>query len=151
MAVVRLEVATLRDVHRVAKAMRQPDQDEILASDGLRPAPCLRANLRRSEWARTAFVGNEPLAMLGVIATPWGAAVPWLLTTEAVEKHPYAFWCACKSGLAAIRPLYPVLVQMIDARHTRALSWARRLGFEQLPAEPFGVAQIPFHPFVLRS
>lgn len=150
MAVVRLEVATLRDVHRVAKAMRQADRDEILASDGLRPAPCLRANLRRSDLARTAFVGAEPLAMLGVIVGDF-AAVPWMLTTEAVEKYPFAFWCACKAGLLEMRTIYPVLVQMIDARHVRALSWARHLGFEQLPAEPFGVAQLPFHPFVLRS
>lgn len=150
MAFVRLEVATLRDVHRVAKAMRQADRDEILASDGLRPAPCLRAQLRRSEFARTAFSGNEPLAMLGVILGDF-AAVPWMLTTEAVERYPYAFWCACKAGLLEMRTMYPVLVQMIDARHVRALSWARRLGFEQLPAEPFGFAGLPFHPFILRS
>lgn len=150
MAVVHLELATLRDVHRVAKAMRQADRDEILASDGLRPAPCLRANLQRSEFARTAFVGDEPLAMLGVILGDFAAA-PWMLTTEAVEHYPYAFWCACKAGLLEMRTMYPVLVQMIDARHTRALSWARRLGFEQLPAELFGVARLPFHPFILRS
>lgn len=150
MAVVHLEVATLRDVHRVAKAMRQADRDEILASDGMRPAPCLRSQLRRSEFVRTAFVGDEPLAMLGVILGDF-AAVPWMLTTEAVEKYPYAFWCACKAGLMEMRTIYPVLVQMIDARHARALSWARRLGFEQLPAESFGFAGLPFHPFILRS
>lgn len=149
-AVVRLEVARLAHVHLIAAGMRPADRAEVLASDGLRPSACLRRNLQASEFARTAFVDDEALAMLGVVLAEGGeVAVPWMLTTDAVERWPMAFWRACKDGLRQMREHYPVLVQFIDARHERALSWARRLGFEQHEAVPHGFAKRPFHPFTL--
>lgn len=149
-ATVILRPATLRDVHRVAATMRQADRAEILASDGQRPAPCLRAQLKLSTFARVAEVDGEPLAMLGVVEGE-GVAIPWMLTTAAVERHPHAFWCACKEGMQRLRERYPLLVQMIDARHASALCWAQRLGFKKLPAQPFGFAQLPFHPMICEA
>lgn len=146
---VELVPAQLRHVHMVAARMRAEDRAEVLASGLYRPAQALRASLRASEFARTAFIGREVLAMLGVAKADDVVAVPWMLTTDAVEQHPMAFWRACKAGLAQMRELYPVMAQAIDARHGRALSWAKRLGFIVGDAAPFGRAGLQFHPIAM--
>lgn len=128
--------------------MRQADKDEVLASGGFRPAQALRACLRRSEVARTVFVGDEALAMFGVIAGD-PVSTPWLLTTTAVDRYPMAFWRASKLVVPELRALYPLMAQAIDVRYTRAVSWARRLGFAVGEPVAYGMAGLPFHPIAL--
>lgn len=144
-----LEVATLRHVHLVAPRMRAADREEVLASGGYRPAQALRAALRVSEVARTAFVGGEPMMMFGV-APARDFAIPWTLTTDAADRYPVAFWRTSKVALAALRELYPVMVQAIDARHARSLAWVAHLGFhvDEEP-QPFGKSGLPFHRVTL--
>jgi hypothetical protein len=148
-AEVRLEPATLRHVHLVAPRMRRADREEVMASGGYRPAQALRRALRSSEVARTAFVGGEPLMVFGVAAGN-GFAIPWALTTDVVDKHPMAFWRVSTVALAALREVYPVMVQMVDARHQRSLDWLERLGFQVAKEpEPFGKLKLPFHRVTL--
>ena len=44
---------------------------------------------------------------------------------------------------------YRVLTNYADARNTTAIRWLRWLGFNILPAIPFGLDGLPFHPFEL--
>ena len=140
--------ATLQHVHLIASRMRKEDRAEVMASAGFRPAQAVRVCLRGSELARTVFVGGEVLAMFGVKAGD-EVSIPWPLTTDAVERHPMAFWRASKAVLRELRALYPLMAQAIDARHVRAVSWARRLGFTVGDTIPYGKAGLPFHPVAL--
>lgn len=145
---MRLEVATAAHVNLVAARVRSADAAEVLASGGYSPREALDAGLKLSEMARTVFIGDEALCMFGVVVSgDW--AIPWLLTTDAVDRNPLAFWRASKVILAELCALYPLMLQQVDARYTQALSWVRRLGFDVAPAEPFGRAGLPFHRITL--
>jgi hypothetical protein len=146
---LRLIVARPDHVPLVAARMRQADRDEVWASGRFTPEEALRASLAASEFARTAFVDGDPLAMFG-LATSDGVAVPWLLTTDAVCRYPLSFWKASKAILRELREGYPTMAQFIDARHVSALSWARRLGFAVGEPVPFGVAGRRFCPVVIQ-
>jgi hypothetical protein len=109
--------------------MRDADRRECLAT-GAEPAATLQELLHKSELARTAFVGEEPMAMFGVIRRGAGPALIWSLTTDAVDRHPKAFWRASKAVMQQLGRVYPVLTQCVDARYAAAVRWVRRLGFE---------------------
>ena len=73
--------------------------------------------------------------------------VPWLLTAEELGSHPRVFLRGCRAFIAEVRPMYRSLASFVDERHVVAVRWLRWLGFEILPARPFGADQLPFHPF----
>lgn len=150
---IRMEVAELRHVHLVASRMRKGDRDEVQASGGFRPAPALRRALQVSQLARTVFIDGEAAFMFGVSTlepdSDW--AVPWLLSTDTVDRYPVAFLRATKALLAEVLERYPQLVQFVDTRYTQSLAWVERLGFKVGAAMPFGFAGRDFHPITLRA
>ena len=143
MPIVRLEVANDAHVDLVAPRMRSADCMEVLASGGFSPADALRASLAISIFARTVFFDDEAAAIFGIVETG-SAAIPWLLTTDTVDRYPLTFWRASKTVLAHLREVWPEMVQAVDARYAGALSWAKRLGFTVGEPEPFGVEGRPF-------
>lgn len=88
--------------------------------------------------------------MFGVVAKE-AMAFPWLLTTDAVCRHPMLFYRASKVIVREIREAYPMLVQAIHKDHLSALSWIRRLGFTVGEPVPFGQRGELFCPVVLRT
>lgn len=137
-----LRRAGMADIPLIAERMRQADRDEVLASGGFSPEAALERALGISEIARTVFVDGEPLAMFGVVAL--APAIPWVLTTTAVDRYQFTFWKASKAILLELREAYPIMVQMVDARYAAALRWAKCLGFVVGELEPFGRAGLPF-------
>jgi hypothetical protein len=146
---VKLVVARADHVPLIAARMRKEDRDEVWASGRYLPEEALRASLAISEFARTAFVGGDPLGMFGVAMGE--VAVPWLLTTDAVCKYPLTFWRASKAIVREIREAYPMLVQAIHKDHRSALSWVKRLGFTVGEPAPLGQRGELFRPVVLRG
>lgn len=148
-AVSQVELAHLA---QAAADMREADRLEVLASDGHSPAGALVASCGVSEFVRALFIERELAAVFGVRRLQSGAALPWVLTTTVVDRHPMAFWRASKHVVRELRKRYPVLVQCIDARHAQALRWAARLGFELAKdPHPCGVSGLPFLEAILWS
>lgn len=138
----------------VAGRMRPADALEVWASSEQTPLEAceeaIAASPRRA-WA--LYLGGELGGICGLcpdLGDP-RRAFPWLLSTTAVDRHPVTFWRLCKE---TVRPLwlreFEVLENAVDARHTQALRWAARLGFDVAPAEPFGMLGMPFHRITLR-
>jgi len=148
MSDLRLVVARADHVPLVAARMCKEDRDEVMASGGYTPEEALRCSLAISEFARTAFVDDGPLAMFGVTVKD-EVAIPWLLTTDLVCRYPLTFYRASKAICREIREAYPTMVQAIHAQHTSALSWIRRLGFTVGEPVRFGVRGELFCPVVL--
>lgn len=144
--------ATEAHARELAPRMRAADVAENLASDGFTPLEACLASIAVSTEARAAYFDGALGALFGVAEGPFLGlkAVPWLLTSDVVERHPRAFWQACKEVLAGWLERYLVLEQAIDARYVVALRWAARLGFEVEPPEPWGVAGLPFCRITLR-
>lgn len=140
-------------IAEVAKNIRKEDADEIMASGGYTPLEGLRAGFWNSDFCSTAFLFGDMVGMFGVLrrgSALSGVSVPWLLTTYAVEKYPFSFYKASKMVVNELLDHYPVMVNMIDARHKRALSWARHLGFQVDPPVPFGRKRLPFCKMTIR-
>ena len=137
----------------LAKDMRKEDADEIMASGGYSPLEGLRAGFWNSDFCSTGFLFGDMVAIFGILrkgSALAGTNIAWLLTGYGVEKHPIAFFKGCKIVIEDLLQTYPTLVNMIDARHTRALSWARHLGAELGEPVPFGMARLPFRKMTLR-
>ena len=131
--------------------MRAEEVAEVFAATGLEPEAALLTYMKLSVFSRAVFFDGELCTIFGVMETPEGVGIPWLLSSDAVERHPLSFWRASKAILLELRKLYPVLLEYADARYTRCISWARRLGFTVAPAEPHGVLGLPFHPLAIEG
>lgn len=148
-AEIMVRLATMRDAEELAANLRPEDADELRAATGSEPLPVLIEGLEESVECCALVLGGELAAIWGVVpAVPhWGIGVGWLLTTPVVERRPVAFWRACLRLLPDLLDRWPVLINAIDARHEKALRWARRLGFVVDEPRPFGAAGLPFHNF----
>ena len=125
---------------------------EVRASHGLSPRRALRLALvvsGRYDLAFTATLENEPVVMFGI--TPPSildeVAVPWMLTTAAVEKHPKTFMKESRALFEVFKQSFPRMRNYVDARNTVAVRWLQWLGFSVYYPEPFGPDEMPFHKF----
>lgn len=148
-----VEPARVEHTARIAADVRPADRDEVMASHGLSPGRALDLSVRLSYRCWYVELDGEPLALVGVATQSLlsGTASPWLLGTTAIERNPMAF-------LRASRRLFPTLIQgtnylenRVDARNEASIRWLAWLGFQLEPAEPWGVAGLPFHRFWMRT
>lgn len=137
-------------VERLAATMRKPDQDECRAL-GTEPLEALRASMRASEAAWALVFHEEPAAAWGVVPMRGlpGFGGIWLLTGESVENHKARFQFVAASELIRLLERWPVLVNYVDARYTRAINWLHHLGAHLGAPQPIGPLGSPFHPLVI--
>lgn len=160
MGSVRVEIvpATTEHAYELAPRMRAAEVDEVCASGRHTPLGALLAGLEVSDLRFTALFDGQVACMWGVVPMRRSSLVGrigavWLLTSDLVEQHPKTFWKHCRRELARLFGPggYDLLVNAIDARHDKAVRWARRLGFPLEDAAAFGAEQLPFHWFRVRK
>lgn len=131
--------------------MRQADRDEVLAASGRSPADALIFSLRKSSHAWTAMIDGVPEVMFGVgdLNVLAGVGAPWLLGTDAVERHYVAF-LRCSVGFRdQLLRRYSTLRNFVDARNRASIRWLRWLGFTL--SDPVTLRGHEFRLFELRS
>jgi len=150
---VKVDVVAAQAEHipYIAAHMRQADQDEIWAARRLTPERALKMSLGLSTHAWTGFVNGTPAVMFGVgaISIMGGIGAPWLLGTDAVERHFVSFLRGSRIWLSAIQNAYPVLQNIVDDRNTVSKRWLQWLGFTM--RDPIQVGTGVFRPFDLRK
>lgn len=142
----------LADAAEMAPEMRIEEMLEVRASAGFAPQEALEAGIRCSD-AWTVRANGKIMAIYGVFTLNLltGMAIPWVLTTGLVDRHPKIFYKLSREVVAVMRSKHGMLVNMVDARYAKALRWVRRLGFEVHPPEPFGFAGMPFCRITMRG
>lgn len=145
---------TSAHVEQLARTMRAADRQEAAALGYASPRAALEFSLEVSAFAAAALFDGEVAALYGVAELPGApflsrVGCAWLLTGEAVDRHPLTFWRASKVVVAGLLDVFPRLVADVDARHLSAHSYLRRLGGRLLPAAPLGERGELFHPVVL--
>ena len=128
---VRFEVATAAHARIVATNMRESDVAEVRAGWGCEPEEAiLHALMQSPRYARTVFVGLEPLAIYGLAAlTLLGAsAEAWCFGTTAIDRHRFAFARASRVALAVMYRHSPILTNMVAVGDERAVRWITWLG-----------------------
>jgi hypothetical protein len=141
------------DIPHVAINLRPLDLDEVRASrgDGVDVEELLARSVGLSALAWTYEVDGEPAALFGVVPSAHGYGVPWLLGTPATTRYPSEFWRHSVPAVRRMTEAFALLANYVDARNRPSIRYLRRLGFTIHPAEPWGVAGRPFHPFTLET
>ena len=151
---VTIAHATPEDAELLAAQLRPVEADEVRASSGKEPLPILLESVGMSDEAWTIRFNGELALIFGVVlldesedAGRIGCA--WMLTTSLVERYPILFWKLCLKMLPFLMARWDALINSIDARHTKAVRWAKRLGFDLDEPRPFGAHGLDFHPFII--
>lgn len=122
--------ATMAHIRALASCLRPGDLAELRCM-GLKPMAALVRSWRRSLIRRYVTVDGEPAAMWGVAGNLFAPqAVPWLLTSPAVEKVPLAFLKEARAGMGAALDIWPKLVNYVHADYAQSLRFLAMLGFE---------------------
>ena len=151
---VRLEIvaASMDHVAPIACRMREADRLEVLASSGASPHQALMFSLGKSSVAWTAIVDDQPEVMFGVgdlnVLTATGA--PWLLGTDAVERHFRLFLRQSVGWRGKLLDRYSVLRNFVDDRNEVSKRWLTWLGFTLFDPMPIGANGEMFRLFEMR-
>src|SRR3990172_11802220 len=115
----------------LAERLRMPDAAELLAATGCDPIEALRYSLHVSVYSWVWYVDGEPGCVFGLAAPSLisDCAMPWLMTTPAIERRPIEFLRGRRRVLAHMLRLYPHLEGYVDTRHDVSIHWLRWLGF----------------------
>jgi hypothetical protein len=135
----------------LVERLRDEDKAEIEAA-GLSANKALWKSYRSAMLRRTAFVDGEIAAMWGVSGTLMSnVGHPWLLTTPACEKVPFAYVREGKKHASEMLQLHPILSNFVDASYERAIRFLKLAGFDVGKPFPFGKKQMPFCKFEMRA
>lgn len=152
---VKYDIVPARRAHvgLIAPYIRKDDIAELASLTSLPVDGILEQHVGRSMEAYTAMADGVPFCIFGVAQATFFSeeAVPWLLTSVELEKHKKAFLIGSRLFVKEVLKTYPLLVNHVDARYTKALRWAKWLGFTVFPAAPYGIAGEPFHRIELRA
>jgi hypothetical protein len=146
---VELRKATRADCESLALRMRAADALEAKRSSGLGPLDVLLRSCEASDGGGgTLLIGGEIAALYGLVKDDIisHVAVPWLLTSDVVERHRLTFLRIAKVVVDRWSEKNPVLVQMVDDQYEGAKIFLRALGFKIYPPVPHGVARALFCP-----
>lgn len=148
----RIVPARVFHVEQFAPWIRAADRAEIWASHRMSPEAALDYGIRSSSHAWAGFVDDTPVCVFGVTprAMLGRVGTPWMLGTDAVERHAVTFLRRSRPCVSAMRAEYDALVNYVDARNLTAARWLRWLGFTLAAPEPYGPDRLPFHPFEWR-
>lgn len=135
-----------RDADALARDIRPVEADEIMAAEGREPREAILSALDWSSESWAVFVDGDLICLWGVVPTSQSylggrVGIVWMLTTTSIERNAKAFWKACRDVLPRLLSRWDLLFNAIDCRHTKAIRWAKRLGFKlsvPMPSGPLG-------------
>lgn len=149
----RVVPAQIEHVAPMLEHIRQADIDELWSANRVTPEDALTIGIKVSTEAWSGLVDGKPVCIFGVAPASMlgGIGVPWMVGTSEVDKHAKAFLRRNKPYVKQMLTLYNYLVNHVDSRNTRAVSWLRWLGFTICDAAPYGFEGVPFHRFEMRA
>jgi hypothetical protein len=127
---VRLVEAERDHILALAPRLREADVLECRAF-GRTPARALTNALASSLWALTAFVEDEPHAMMGVCPKNMltGEGVPWMLGSEKIYDYARDLVRFGPDIIGEMRGSFERLENMVHVENVRAIRFLRHFGF----------------------
>jgi len=149
------EIVEAREEHieAVAAHVRRPDRLELFLSSCDPPAKILRRSFQVSRKVWTGLIDGVPVCMFGVVpgATLGDVGRPWLVGTDALDRHPFIFLRRCKGCVREMLEDFSTLENYVHQDNDTALRWLIWLGFTiTIPGEPMGPFGAPFCRFEMR-
>lgn len=149
---VRLVPVKEEDYRELQLYARPEEVNEVWASHLMTVEEAAKMSVENSKEAYSAFFGNTLLCMTGICPLNSFEAIPWLLTTRDMPKHPRKLLRYTKLLLKRWSEEWDVLANWVDARYEQSLRWAKHTGFRvsEVP-EAFGPLNLPFYKIEYRS
>lgn len=92
----------------------------------------------RSLFIDAAFVNGKIVGIWGIIGDYMGYnGRPWSLLSPAAEKYPFRLTTHYRKVINKMAQLFPVLIDMVDIRHTKVLRMLKLMGFTFEEPRPF--------------
>lgn len=153
---IDIQPATPVDALELSFCLRKSDLHEIEASSGRAPFEVLLDGVEHSTECWTARVDGGVMAIWGVASALPSLLGPrigvaWMLGSDLVDAHREAFLPASRAELERLLTRWDVLINAIDARNTKALRWANRLGFQLAAPQPMGHLGLEFVRFTVTA
>lgn len=146
---VQILTATPEHVEQLLPHVRQADKDEFYAAARMDALQVMEQGLRISTRAWAGVVNGEVITIFGVAPGSLlsGYGIPWLVSTDQVQRHQKTFLRHCRPMLAEMLTSYPRLENYVDQRNVAAKAWLHWLGFKLEDPVPYGALRLPFHRF----
>lgn len=140
-------------VDPIAINMRMADKREIWAQSLSRPHNSLEYCRASSVKSWCGLADGEPVVVFGVApySMMGGIGSPWLLGTDAIEKHAVKFLRDCRFYVSEMMQGFDILRNYVDARNTTSIQWLKWMGFDILDIEHHGAFNLPFHKFEMEN
>jgi len=147
---MRFEAAHVRHIRLIDADLRERDREELAAAWG-KPEAAMLQCLTSSFYARTAFVGFEPLAMYGLAPMSMlaGHARAWCFGTAAIDRHPFAFARASRLALYALFGHCSLMTNIVEKSDRAAIRWVEWLGGSLMTDREFLYGGKTFQQFVI--
>lgn len=136
------------DEATVVERMRLSDRREIYYLAALRPKTAVDVTLSQSVATFTATVDGRPEMLFGMCKRSQlsDVGVPWLLGTDVVDRHQFAFRRS-REYFRRFERAFPVMENHALAENIITLRWLKWLGFDMSEPQPYGVFGVPFVRF----
>lgn len=123
----------------VARHMREGDRMEC-NSIGMSPIEAIRYSVKQSHDVWAWLVDGIPAAIGGIIfeSPLGGVSRAWILTTDLVDEHKYAFARMTLRMKGAVEQVTPYLYGYVHVDYSEALKWAGWLGMRMMGPVPVG-------------
>jgi hypothetical protein len=134
----------------LAPLIRDSDRAEVYASHGiLDMEQCLLDSIAISHESWCWVIDGEPVAAFGVAPGSYltRQGIPWLLATDALERHTYSFVKNSKIIVDYWLTKWDVLSNYVDARNEHSIKWLKSLGFTIHDPVICGYEERLFHRF----
>lgn len=124
----------------IANHAREADRVELWNYAMVSPMTALLRSFEASEIAWTGLIDGEPVAMFGVVRSGLLSNMgrPWLIGTDKIEKHQFAFLRRNKPYIRKMNEVFPVMENYIDPDNTVAIKWLEWMNFVMEEARPMG-------------
>lgn len=142
-----------RDVAELLANIREADLEESRAMTVLAPDVALRMSINMSDEAYAGRVDGRLVAVFGVArkTTLSTEGVPWMVGTPLIERYGITVARRSRNMVRLWRTKYTYMRNYVDIRNTVSIHWLKWLGFTLHTPVPYGVKQLPFHPFDMRN
>lgn len=146
---VAIRPARMEHIAHLAPRARELDRRELWSGWRHTPEQSLRQGVRNSTHAWTGFIDFEPVCMFGVVPASLlsGTGAPWLIGSEAIERHAITFLRRSRPQVARMRASYQLLANYVALENVAAQRWLQWLGFTLEAPVAFGPDHALFRPF----
>jgi hypothetical protein len=145
--------ATIEMAVDLGPRLRQSDIDEVAAFSGRDAGQALVDGALKSSISMAMLIDGRCAAVAGVVRAgeaPWLGCI-WCLASDEAMIRKAAFLKGSRKFMAMAKRDFTTLANYVDNRNTKSQRWLLWLGFTLEEPRPFGLSQMPFRFFWLKS